>query len=1381
MSHQSALLSPPTSPEEDELENWSEVTDHRDAESAHQHIEQVDRPDGDLAVKADNLATQDVDKPPSVPILDSTLNVPSPVLESPAMSIRDSASMHSIPTLQVTEPQGSSSLPQSPDIPSFSDDEDAPSVHRSIGSSTAVPPPSPRRPARPRSALDGRSPNRLSGFFSQFIHRRDHLPPSPNTFTHQERASPTPEESAVPSRSSSPMQVARPSTPPPPLPPPSLGELGLSLSVLTDHMSPSHFSTPPTSGAFLAPHYLLLCHAQGLDVLPLVSPPAPVPYALIRRVSFKSVVVMEHRGVLVAISGRRDGVRVYALDEIKKAVEWRLDVEIRRERDKLRREEAKRAPPRDVTPGDIFSLEKMALSRSSPDRSKSVRRSPSAGAAFASPKGPQLKKTKTPPQPSHQAPHLPPAISPIPSGPPPSYSSPSPPRRLLSQHSAGSLHDAGGRGQSVNDVLRGTVSRRATDVVELDNSRDGDTKTDWLEESHSDDEAINVVAAGASGSRALDERTSSMAAAESIVSNASGLDSTVNPAQNSRPLSTATLTPTGFRRARPSDLDLSAIRADPHPAVPPSPTPTLLTLRQALLASPSSGPVPTMSSINSRLTDPPAPDLDIDDDDENENGAGTPTNDRISFAEALMESRIPDLPPPGTRVPQQAILFTQSHSVATGEDDAPSSPVSLSAQSNRTRQSHDTQGSRRRRRRWSVLDGIFSGPGEQPEAGTPTTPSHLPESHSTQTRERSPAQRSQSPYRSSQPTSRPSTRGSDSGINLPPVPVLPHSRFFSRILGGAFTHRRSEDSTDSLQRMDNIENGTRRQQSLAPPHAPAPKLEYVKLPGTKGSLMIKAVETNRKSFLAILCGDNGEKVELFAGTYRTALGLSRTFILPDSPRSLELQLQGDDLVEVFLVFSQNVFGLEPATVRVREVRLGRAERRAARRRARELQAEDPLGPETDAPPTVEDTTNVNVSVGLSVPSSVSVTTEISAGTTLAGGVSPSPSQANISQRSGNAAPKIDDLVPIPSGPYTTFQQLSFSPNFPLAAIVDDYIIPPTYPDFLHYRSVHEPDINGNVDVDLSQVQFSPPGLPLPPAAPPSQWYYRDPKGVVHGPWSSSRMQAWYREALLPPDLPVRREEDTDYVLLKDLRQHCVDPSQPFGPSPIRAPSGESSSCDSSAGKPLLSPISLLTQSRIFGPPALFYSSRGGHSTSIVDGRGRSVLKDRFVWTPDEQDADGQTLAAGRLGDIKRLEAFDVQDRSILVAMRQGGFEAVDLRDALLRPADASRDFLPHFTSLPFQMNRRKIFTWRIGSPVNFQSPYPTTQLPRKPSRHTVPTKKMSTGPGKSPARPEFGGDADGERLRDEIVWLGRQDDNIYLCERDADKFRILRLSPIGAR
>ena len=275
------------------------------------------------------------------------------------------------------------------------------------------------------------------------------------------------------------------------------------------------------------------------------------------------------------------------------------------------------------------------------------------------------------------------------------------------------------------------------------------------------------------------------------------------------------------------------------------------------------------------------------------------------------------------------------------------------------------------------------------------------------------------------------------------------------------------------------------------------------------------------------------------------------------------------------------------------------------------------------------------------------------------------------------------------------------------------------------------------------------------------------------------MHAWYREALLPPDLPVRREEDTEFVLLKDLRQHCVDPSQPFGPASNRSAAGDTPASGPGAGKPLLPPISLLSQPRLFGPPSLFFSSRGGHSTTIVDGRGRSVLKDRFLWTPDEVDIDGQTVNSGRLGDVKRLEAFDMQGRSILVAMRQGGFEAVDLSDALLRPADASRDVLPHYTAVPNQMNRRKIFTWRIGSPVSTTSTTTTTvtTLLRSSSRYSVPSKK-SGAPGKLPGRTEFGhGDTDYDHARNEIMFLGRQDDNVYICERDVDTFRILRLSP----
>lgn len=264
-----------------------------------------------------------------------------------------------------------------------------------------------------------------------------------------------------------------------------------------------------------------------------------------------------------------------------------------------------------------------------------------------------------------------------------------------------------------------------------------------------------------------------------------------------------------------------------------------------------------------------------------------------------------------------------------------------------------------------------------------------------------------------------------------------------------------------------------------------------------------------RSFLAILCGDNGEKVELFAGTYRTALGLSRTFILPDSPRSLELQLQGDDLVELFLVFAQNVFGLEPATVRVREVRIGRAERRAARRRARENRP----GEQSTDQDQLEEDTNVNVSVSIAASAPTGDGEDggqRSSSPTLVASEHPAaertttPEPANSATLSAHAADDLLLLATAQIGPYTTFQQLSFAPRFPLAAIADEYIIPPTYPSFLQYKADHEPDNNDIAQQEQPQpaepipTQFSPPGLPVPAPTAPSRWYYRDPKNVVHG-------------------------------------------------------------------------------------------------------------------------------------------------------------------------------------------------------------------------------------------------------------------------------------------
>jgi hypothetical protein len=278
--------------------------------------------------------------------------------------------------------------------------------------------------------------------------------------------------------------------------------------------------------------------------------------------------------------------------------------------------------------------------------------------------------------------------------------------------------------------------------------------------------------------------------------------------------------------------------------------------------------------------------------------------------------------------------------------------------------------------------------------------------------------------------------------------------------------------------------------------------------GKTGLLPIAKNETLMiyTSFLAILCGEAGEKVELFAGTYRTALGLSRTFILPDSPKALELQLQGDDLVEVFLVFPQNVFGLEPATVRVREVRIGRAERRAARRRAARSAA-------ANAAPGDLGGVNVNVVVGTGAPVSSSALGEHDDFFDDVGVGSSRPLEPSDNPDNALIAPTItgpsDDLplgpptAPHPDevaaaqlsamGPYATFQQLSFPLSFPLETLAEECMIPPTYKSLLEYKAVYEPESTPapNEDTNIEQ-------LPAPPFLVDVLWFYRDPKGVVQG-------------------------------------------------------------------------------------------------------------------------------------------------------------------------------------------------------------------------------------------------------------------------------------------
>lgn len=277
------------------------------------------------------------------------------------------------------------------------------------------------------------------------------------------------------------------------------------------------------------------------------------------------------------------------------------------------------------------------------------------------------------------------------------------------------------------------------------------------------------------------------------------------------------------------------------------------------------------------------------------------------------------------------------------------------------------------------------------------------------------------------------------------------------------------------------------------------------------------------------------------------------------------------------------------------------------------------------------------------------------------------------------------------------------------------------------------------------------------------------------------MQQWYKDGLLPLDLPVRREEDTEYTLLKDLRLQCVDPMYPFRSSPPQSTSAATSAqmIPVDPSKPLLRPLSLLSQPKHFGPPALFFSSRGGHSTTIVDARGRSVLKGRFLWSSDEDEDTNLLSGALRLGDVKRLEAFDVKDRAVLVAMRQGGLEAVDFGDALLLPADHSRTLFPHFHPPTSSVNRRGPFVWKIGTPTSSSSNSP--QLPSVPPKtpHRFHGKKQSTALTKSPGRNDFSAaDGDADHAREEVFFLGRRGNEVYFCERRHGTFRILRISPL---
>lgn len=528
------------------------------------------------------------------------------------------------------------------------------------------------------------------------------------------------------------------------------------------------------------------------------------PYALVRRVNFKSVVVMEQRGVLVAIAGRRDGVRVYALEEIKKAIEWRMEVEIRRERERQRRENTKKpttpraSDPYSDIPDSKGKSRNMSIASSFQVlgerplvRRYSQHHSSESRSSTMPPPVPLIPRPATRRTAKRQQPNVP--IPPHSGQPPPySHESANPPM-LQRQISYISLSPRA-RSHSVNNALAGVPRQHS----QHSRTRDDDTKTHWTDSS--DEEAIDAVAAGPSGTH-LDERTSATLSASST--HALNSPRLGDPQPVPVPVPSRTLNSLPARRPRPANLNLSATPLNTVPPPEPSPAPSLLSLRRALSQVSPSNDHPSRRIPNV---------LDVDDEDNEIDG-------QITLAQALMESRLPDIPPVGTRRPQEAILLTPG-ARSTQVTPTPSIDESIGRSA-----------TSRRRRRWSfMLNASTSEDIREPPASAPAIQlESFPKSQPSSTHPMPPS-------------------ASLSQGELPdPMPQTGRSsRFLPRIISNVLNGRSSDDRPSTSASLPDISDVGSRWTPAATYQVPPPKLEYVKLPGTKGAVLIKAVETSKK-------------------------------------------------------------------------------------------------------------------------------------------------------------------------------------------------------------------------------------------------------------------------------------------------------------------------------------------------------------------------------------------------------------------------------------------------------------------------------------------------------------------------------------------------------
>lgn len=328
-------------------------------------------------------------------------------------------------------------------------------------------------------------------------------------------------------------------------------------------------------------------------------------------------------------------------------------------------------------------------------------------------------------------------------------------------------------------------------------------------------------------------------------------------------------------------------------------------------------------------------------------------------------------------------------------------------------------------------------------------------------------------------------------------------------------------------------------------------------------------------------------------------------------RSIEFQLQGEDLLDLYLIYDSAIFALEPSTVRVREVGIHRNERRAARRErersSREAVTLDSAGPSAHASDTP--------SPQPVAPSSGSDTETSAARSQQRVRDLPLDEEGAAMQTQSSQ----DELPPPPLTP------LGADMPVPVPSTSADTAEP--------VRSVAPIETNEHISSAEMIAESSTEGEV---ASQPTRSRQTSGEGsraamVADGAASNVVPYTTFQQLEYLPPVPPS-VLSSSYIIpptYEAVLSASPAPVQgegtlsPLRPSMVSAPSPlvvqRAMPIDSASSTPLLSPVSLLSNpsAKNNGPPGLFFVSKGRNSTGIVDGDGRSVVKKPVSWaTPD---------------------------------------------------------------------------------------------------------------------------------------------------------------------